>query len=149
MKNIKKILFPVDLLEPIKKVIPYAQLMVDRFGADMHLLYVVRGLEFFTGTYFPMPPNMDFEEITSIAQKQMYDFRDEHFKDFPNTRATVLTGHAAEKILGYIKSEQIELVIMGTHGRKGLNKAIFGSVAERVVKAATVPVMVVNTFQEK
>ena len=149
MKDIKKILFPVDLSEPIKKVIPYAQLMASRFDADIHLLYVVRGLELFTSPYFPLSQNMDFEEITSLAQTQIYDFRDQHFKDFQKTRANVLIGHPAEEILNYIMSERIELVIMGTHGRKGLNKAIFGSVAERVVKTATVPVMVVNTFQEK
>jgi nucleotide-binding universal stress UspA family protein len=47
-------------------------------------------------------------------------------------------------IIEYITSNEINLVIMGTHGRKGLDKVIFGSVAERVVKTAPVPVMVVN-----
>ena len=47
-------------------------------------------------------------------------------------------------IINYVTSKGIDLVIMGTHGRKGLDKVIFGSVAERVVKTAPVPVMVVN-----
>ena len=43
--------------------------------------------------------------------------------------------------------KKIDLVIMGTHGRKGMDKIIFGSVAERVVKTSPVPVMVVNPFK--
>jgi acetoin utilization protein AcuB len=46
-----------------------------------------------------------------------------------------------------IYAEKIALVIMGTHGRKGMDKIIFGSVAERVLKASPVPVMVVNPYK--
>ena len=53
----------------------------------------------------------------------------------------------AEKIIEYIEDQKIDLVIMGTHGRKGMDKIIFGSVAERVVKTSPVPVMVVNPFK--
>jgi len=58
----------------------------------------------------------------------------------------VVAGDPSEEILRYIQEEGIDLVVMGTHGRKGLDKVIFGSVAERVVKSAPVPVMVVNPF---
>jgi nucleotide-binding universal stress UspA family protein len=59
----------------------------------------------------------------------------------------VVAGDPSEEILNYIGTHGIDLVVMGTHGRKGLDKVIFGSVAERVVKSSPVPVMVVNPFK--
>jgi nucleotide-binding universal stress UspA family protein len=53
-------------------------------------------------------------------------------------------GDAAEEVLNYVRSEGIDLVIMGTHGRKGLEKVVFGSVAERVVQKSPVPVLTIN-----
>jgi len=58
-----------------------------------------------------------------------------------------VAGDAAEKIIEYIGDQHIDLVIMGTHGRKGMDKIIFGSVAERVVKTSPVPAMVVNPYK--
>jgi nucleotide-binding universal stress UspA family protein len=72
---------------------------------------------------------------------------DEHFSKFPNTKTAVVAGDASEEILNYIEDRHIDLVIMGTHGRKGMDKIIFGSVAERVVKTSPVPVMVVNPYR--
>jgi len=81
------------------------------------------------------------------AEKRLYEFADENFKDFPGTKTKVVAGDPSEEILSYIVAQGIDLVVMGTHGRKGLDKVIFGSVAERVVKSSPVPVMVVNPFK--
>ena len=149
MKDIKKILFPVDLLEPFEKIIPYVHTMANRLEAEIHLLYVVKGLDYFANAYLPLAPNINIEEVIESAQNGLYDFKDEYFRDLPGTKVTVVSGDAAEEILNYTGSKRVEMIIMGTHGRKGLDKALFGSVAERVVKTAPVPVMVVNTFQEE
>ena len=76
----------------------------------------------------------------------MYEFVDEHFSEFAN-KTVVVAGDASEEIMNYIEDQHIDLVIMGTHGRKGMDKIFFGSVAERVVKASPVPVMVVNPYK--
>jgi nucleotide-binding universal stress UspA family protein len=49
--------------------------------------------------------------------------------------------------LDYISDEEIDLVIMGTHGRKGLDRVFFGSVADRVVKMSPVPVLTINPYK--
>jgi nucleotide-binding universal stress UspA family protein len=72
---------------------------------------------------------------------------DQYFSEFVNTKAVVAAGDASEEIINYIEDKHIDLVIMGTHGRKGMDKILFGSVAERVVKASPVPVMVVNPYK--
>jgi len=85
--------------------------------------------------------------IVEGAEKKIDEFEDQHFSSYQATSASVVSGDASEEIIKYIKSNKIDLVIMGTHGRKGLDKVIFGSVAERVVKTAPVPVMVINPYK--
>ena len=96
----------------------------------------------------PHPSINKFEqEIIEGAEKKLYEFIDKHFKEFPGTKTVVVAGDASEEIINYVESQGIDLIIMGTHGRKGMDKVIFGSVAERVVKTAPVPVLVVNPYK--
>jgi nucleotide-binding universal stress UspA family protein len=57
-------------------------------------------------------------------------------------------GDPAEEILKYIAQEKVDLVIMGTHGRKGLDRVLFGSVANEVVKKSPVPVLTINPYRQ-
>jgi len=145
MKEFKRILFPVDLSESSAKIVPYVQTVAKKFDSEIHILFVARILDYFTGIYVPAPSITTMEkDIIDGAEKRLYEFMDEHFRAFANAKTAVVAGDASEEIIKYIEDRHIDLVIMGTHGRKGLDKVIFGSVAERVVKTAPVPVMVVN-----
>ncbi|CAN2040144.1 Universal stress protein [Candidatus Magnetomoraceae bacterium gMMP-15] len=147
MKEFKKILFPVDLSETSEIIVPYVKTMAQKFDAEIHLLFVSRVFEYFTAIYVPHPSVNRFEsEVVEGATKKLEEFKEEYFADLPKTKMTVTPGDAAEDILKYIKSEGMDLVIMATHGRKGLDKIIFGSVAEQVVKTANVPVLIVNPY---
>lgn len=148
MKEFKRILFPVDLSESSAKIVPYVQTIAKKFDTKIHILFVARVLNYFTGIYVPAPSITAMEkDIIDGAEKRLYEFMDEHFRAFPNTKTAVVAGDASEEIIKYIENRHIDLVIMGTHGRKGLDKVVFGSVAERVVKTAPVPVMVVNPYK--
>ena len=148
MKDFKKILFPVDLSEASVKIVPFLKSLANRYDARVHLLFVARVFDYFTSMYVPHPSVSQFEkEVLEGAEKRLYEFADENFKDLPGTKTQVVAGDPSEEILGYIAAHGIDLVVMGTHGRKGLDKVIFGSVAERVVKSSPVPVMVVNPFK--
>jgi nucleotide-binding universal stress UspA family protein len=148
MIEFKRILYPVDLSESSDKMVPYVQSVAKKFESKIHILFAARVFEYFTSIYVPHPSINKFEkEIIEGAEKRLYEFVDEHFSDFPNTKTAVVTGDASEEIINYIEDQRIDLVIMGTHGRKGMDKIIFGSVAERVVKTAPVPVMVVNPYK--
>jgi nucleotide-binding universal stress UspA family protein len=148
MSEFKKILFPVDLSSSSAKIVPYVKSLARRYGARPHLIFVARVFDYFTSMYVPHPSVSQFEkEVIEGAEKKLYEFADEHFKDIEGTRTKVVAGDPSEEILAYIDDQSIDVVVMGTHGRKGLDKVIFGSVAERVVKSAPVPVMVVNPFR--
>ena len=147
MKEFNRVLFPVDLSESSDKIVPYVQAVAERFGAQIHILFAARVFDHFTSIYVPHPSINKFEkELIDGAEKRLYEFVDQHFKEFPHTKTAVVAGDPSEEILNYIKEHEIDLVFMVTHGRKGMDKIIFGSVAERVVKLAPVPVMVVNPY---
>lgn len=146
----KKILFPVDLSEASPKIVPFVRSIAEKFDSKVHILFVARVFQYFTSIYVPHPSIDIFEnEIFEGAQKSLREFTGKYFKDTDRIKTAVVKGDAAEEILNYIKKEGIDLLIMGTHGRKGLDKVIFGSVAEKVSKTAPVPVMLVNPYKAK
>jgi nucleotide-binding universal stress UspA family protein len=146
MHDFTKILFPVDLSEVSPKIVPYVREMAAKFDAEIHLLFVARILQHFTSIYVPHPSVSKFEaEIVKGAETKLQEFVEESFGDDP-CKAKVVLGDAAEEVLKYVQSEGIDLIIMGTHGRKGLEHIIFGSVAERVVKKSPVPVLTINPY---
>jgi nucleotide-binding universal stress UspA family protein len=148
MKEFRNILFPVDLSESSEKIVPYVQAVAGKFNSKIHLLFVARVFDYFSGFYVPAPSIVAMEKgIIEGAEKRLDEFVEQYFRDYPDTRTSVVSGDATQEIIHYITSNEIDLVIMGTHGRKGLDKVVFGSVAERVVKTAPVPVMVVNPYK--
>ncbi len=149
MQYFKKILFPVDLSEVTPKLVPYVKEMAATFDAEVHLLFVARILQHFTSIYVPHPSISKFEaEIVEGAEKKLQEFVEEQFETDSCT-ARVVLGDPAEEILNYAQAEGIDLIIIGTHGRKGLERIIFGSVAERVVKKSLVPVLTVNPYRRR
>lgn len=149
MLNIKMILFPVDLSPASPKVVPYVKSMAEKYGSEICLLFVARNLKYFSDMYVPDPSIFSFEqEILEGSTKRLYEFKEKYFENMSNVRTKVVSGDPASEILDYISKEDIDLVIMGTHGRKGLDKIVFGSVADRIVKASLTPVFLVNPYKE-
>lgn len=140
----QNILFPVDFSDNNRTVAPYALDMAAAHGSLLHLLYVVRDLSHFAGFHVPHP-NLDnlVQDVAQGARRKMDQFRQSHFAA-ARTTARVVVGDPAQEIVRYARENLIDLIIMGTHGRRGLEHAIFGSVAEKVVKNSPVPVLTVN-----
>ncbi len=144
MKQIKKILCAVDLSDHSKAVAEYTTTLAKATGASVIVVYTAPSLSQYVG--FHVPPNTieNFVgEIVSGAEKSMESFVAENF---PGVEATgqVLIGYAAEEILSRANEENADMIIMGTHGRKGIDRILFGSVAEKVVKNAVQPVLTIR-----
>ncbi len=150
MKNFNKLLFPVDLSDTSPKLVSYVSMVAEKFKSEIHILFVARIFDYFSGLYVSNNSINEFHnEIVEGAEKRLYEFKDQYFSDFPNIKTTVELGDISEEILSYATAKKINLIIMGTHGRKGLDKIMFGSVAERVMKNSPVPVLTVNPFKIK
>lgn len=148
MKEFKDILFPIDFSESSKKILPYVLTLSQAFGSTVHLLYVVRDLKYLTSFHVPHPSLTLIEnEIAESSQKMMEKVCEEELQGCPRFVKKILIGDPAHEIIQYAQEEKIDLIIMGTHGRKGLEKALFGSVAEKVVKNSPVPVLTINPYK--
>jgi nucleotide-binding universal stress UspA family protein len=145
MVEFKNILFPVDLSESSGKILPAVRTVAERFQATVHLLFVVHDLVSIVGLYVPHPPLDSYvDELKSGAKVKLEDFYQEKLSDMPTVKHSIVIGDPAEEIVKYAIENCIDLIIMGTHGRKGLDRLFFGSVAEKVVKMSPVPVLTVN-----
>jgi len=150
MKEFKNILFPVDLSKTSAKMVPYVLLMANRFKSKIHLLFVVREFDHLTEIYVSKDTIRNFyTNIIEGCEKSLYEFQEKHFNQFSNTSSKVAIGDISEEIAKYIKSEKIDLMILGTHGRKGMDKIFFGSIAERLLKTAMIPIFLVNPYRSK
>jgi nucleotide-binding universal stress UspA family protein len=148
MKAFERILFPADLSEVSRKIVPYATLMARTFQAKLHLLFVARLFKYYDNIYVPPVSICQFEnEIVKGGKRRLEEFIREHFEQGSVSAAKVVPGDPGEEIVRYIKEEGIDLVVMGTHGRKSIDRVLFGSVAGYVVRMSPVPVMTVNPYR--
>ena len=150
MIEIKKILFPLDLTENSSKILPYVLSVSEKYNSQIYLIHVVQDLNKWGKLYVPHPSLDKFqEEAIKNAEKAMDKICENQLQSCPNFQKRVVSGDTVDEILKIIESESIDLLIMGTHGRKGLEHVIFGSVAENVVKKSPVPVLSINPYKLK
>ena len=150
MIKIKKILFPLDLTENSSKILPYVLSISEKYDSIIYLLHVVQDLNRWGKLYVPHPSMDKFQkEAIEVAKKAMDRVCENQLQSCPNFQKRVVSGDAVDEILKVVESEDIDLLIMGTHGRKGLEHTIFGSVANNVLKKSPVPVLVINPYKMK
>ena len=140
MEAFKKILYPVIFSKSSDAIVPFVKIVAKQFKSQIHILFVVKGLE-------PLSIIQAEKAIIEEAKSRLLEFKNNYFSAFPDTVTSSAVGDPWEEIIYYIHAKSIDLVIMGTHGRKTFDKIVFGSVAERVIKTAPVPVLVVNPYR--
>jgi nucleotide-binding universal stress UspA family protein len=140
----KKIVCPVDFSEFTDEIIEYGVSIAKKFDAELHLLHIIPNLNYFTPyESFLTPENLVAME-RSIEREIEKDFEKAIKKiDMPVKKA-IKTGVTFVEILDYIKTEKIDLVVMGTHGRSGFEHILLGSVAEKIIRRAPCPVLTVR-----
>lgn len=145
MIEIKNILFPCDLRESYLKLLPYVVSMSEKYSSMIYLLHVVEDISQWGGMYIPhVPLDLYQKEAMEAAEKVVEKIYREDLNSRPDFQSMVIAGKPASEILRVIDDKAIDLVIMGTHGYKGLERAIFGSVVQRVIRESPAPVFVIN-----
>lgn len=155
MQAIQSILTPIDFSENVGKIVKAAAYVAGTFKAELHLVFVAQTFEDYSGFFVPPInlPNLE-EELYASAQQQMETYVEENRRMFTeagvqHVTGKVLSGDIGEEILTYAAKKKVQLIIMGTHGYKGLERIMFGSVADKVVKTACCPVMTINPYREE
>lgn len=153
MNKITKILCPVDFSQNADRIITDAAYIAGSFKAALHVVFVVQHFEDYSGFFVPPVnlPNLE-QELVESSREQMESFIKKHDPMFTEKGAgqvtsKVLSGDVSESILHYVKENNCDLIVMGTHGYKGLERIMFGSVADKVIKTASCPVLSINPYR--
>ena len=148
MVEINRILYPNDFSGCSFQVLPYVRSVATNYGAEIYLLYVARNLHLYISSRKQLSSSSTLMERTLKELEMMLDkFCDKHLLDCPNFRRIVAVGDPGEEIVKTVEKENIDLVVMGTHGRRGLEHTLFGTVAKYVVTHSKAPVLVVNPYR--
>lgn len=143
--EIKSILFPTDFSEGSAQALQYAVDMAKRYGAKLHLVNVIYDVVKATGWYVPhVSVDKMYQEIQEGSKKELERFGIEELAGLKDLERTVITGVPHEEIINFAKKHKIDLIVMGTHGRKGVDRILFGSTAAQIVRFAPCPVLTVR-----
>lgn len=135
-----QILFPTDGSEPAASVLEYALQIVSEHEATIHVLNVVD-----TGQDSPAGVQDDVSDVLEQNGTEIVNEAAQHATEHGiDVVSEVLHGDPSEAIVEYSTRSAVELVVMPTHGRRGLQRVLLGSVTERVINTADVPVIAVN-----
>ena len=155
MQEIKTIVTPVDFSDNAEKIARSAAYIAGKFGAQLHLVFVVQNFEDYSGFFVPPVnlPNLE-KELLESAQQRMEEFIGANREAIAaagvsDLKSKVLTGDVTDEILQYVRNCGCNLIVMGTHGYKGLERVMFGSVADKIVKTACCPVLTINPYREE
>jgi nucleotide-binding universal stress UspA family protein len=146
MISLHRILVPTDFSEHSKNALRYAAAFADKFGAEIYLLHVFQDLAIFQPDAVTVgPPAMPpIDEMLAAArtalQRSLQDCPIKNVK----CHLEVREGAPFEEIVDFAKETDIDLIVMGTHGRGWLAHVLMGSVAEKVVRKAPCPVLTVR-----
>jgi universal stress protein A len=145
--RIRKILVPVDFSPPSDYALTYAKALGADFGASLHLLHVVED-PLMTG---PWPVEVCLGDLPRLRKEAIEDAQSRMLEcvksiSMSGGEATgeVLIGSPFQAIVDLAFTSGMDLIVMGTHGRTGIPHLVIGSVAERVVRHAPCPVLVVR-----
>ncbi len=146
MIRLKRILFPTDFSQCSKRAEEYACALADQFQAEIHLLHVLQDMMLLMpdpAAGLSLPPNYLIEQ-KQLAEKALNGLLSaESARGKKIIRATRM-GTPFVEITAYAQEHEIDLIVIGTHGRSAITHVLLGSVAEKVVRKAPCPVLSVH-----
>ena len=147
MIALKKILVPTDFGEAADAALNYARALARNFNASIEVLHVAEDIStrLLAGEMYVAVPQTLQNDVEEAARKQL-DARliDNDPNPLPVRPVVIVSNGPAVSIVSYAKEIGADLIVMGTHGRGPMAHLLMGSVAERVVRLAPCPVLVVR-----
>ena len=145
MIQLQRILFPTDFSQHAARAQDYACEFADKFAAQLHLMHVLEthvsaAPEFAMGLALPQR----IEESEQDAQRALAGLLEDKWQADHDVVLATAHGTPFVEIIRYAKSNQIDLIVMATHGRSAWEHVLMGSVAERVVRKAPCPVLTIR-----
>ncbi len=146
MKSFSKILVAHDFSEHARRAVEVATDLARRYDASLSIIHVQQLVQYTAPDVFP---STSWEQLGSVllkVSKEQLEQAQQHAMTLSNTPITadLLHGSPVLEITRYARDGGFDLIVMGTHGRTGIARAVVGSVAERVVRTAPCAVLTVH-----
>lgn len=145
----RKILLPTDFSEHSMLAKKYALSLAIEYKAEIIALHIIENiaqLSLLTGVEMPgySAASIYYNDLFKLAQKRIKEICDEASSKGINTKERIIYGNPRHEILNIAKSESIDMIVIGTHGRRGFSRLIHGSVAEAVIRHSPCSVLSVK-----
>jgi nucleotide-binding universal stress UspA family protein len=149
MIALKRVLVPTDFSEASTIALLYGKAFAQNFQASLHILHVIeeRTLaygELISGSVPPLDLPAILDQIEKGARDRLSQVLTEAEREQFQAELVTVVGSPFLEIVRYAKAQDIDLIVMGTHGRGPIAHLLMGSVAERVVRKAPCPVLTVR-----
>ncbi len=138
----ESILCPVDFSEFSAKASDYAESLARHYGAKLYLEHVVGSPPPTSASMYYSPTNS--QALLANAQKELQEFAKTHSHDAAELECVMHEGGVTDSILGMAEEKDVDLIVMGTHGRRGVDRLMMGSITEKVLRKAHCPVLAVR-----
>ena len=150
MINLKRILVPTDFSESARHAFTYGCSFAREYKAELLLLHVVENLTVgYASDLFPVPMAEVFDEISGYARAELAKLGAQAKEKGVGARELVVQGKPSAEIVRVAREETADMIVLGTHGKGMLDKALFGSTAERVIRRAPCPVLTVGLSEHE
>ena len=147
MISLKKILVATDFGEASEAALTYGRTLAKAFDATLHVLHVTENIYFTpfgAEGYMALAPDLQ-RDIEDTARRRLHELViDSDNSGPPTVTALACSNTPALPIVDYAREHGMDLIVMGTHGRGAMAHLVMGSVAERVVRLASCPVLTVR-----
>jgi nucleotide-binding universal stress UspA family protein len=140
-----RILVPLDASDLAEQALPHAEALARCFGAELELLTVVHIPP--EETLALAEPSAEFDPRLPEAQEYLEGLAARLKQDRIAVSTTVRRGDVAEEIIAFAADAGCQLIVMCTHGRSGVSRWVYGSIADRLLRYSPVPVMLVRASQ--
>ncbi len=145
MLKIERILCPTDFSDFSERAYDYGLSLARHYKAELYLLHVVRPVIIGYPEYaIPDSVNEFYGELREHAEDQLREFAKVHAEGDVQAIVAVEEGVITESILDFARENSIDMIVIGTHGRRGFQRLTLGSVTERVLRRAGCPVLAVR-----
>lgn len=143
--QIKTILFPTDFSQGARAAMDYALSLAGDYQARLILLYVIQDISI-AEWYIPSSLSVTdlVEEMEKSASIEIEKWASETAAKVKSVEKIVMRGVPFVEIIRTAKEKNVDMIVIGTHGRTGIDHMLFGSTAEKVVRKAPCPVLTVR-----
>lgn len=145
MSGVKRVLIAVDFSQSSKQALKYAFQFFGGCGIEFHIAHIVVD-PFTEGSYIPHISVDEMDKTTEeYAEEALAKFIPQKFMDTESVTTVVLRGDPYDTIVDYAAKHKLEMIVIGSHGSTRIEKMLIGSVADKVIRKSSVPVLVVKS----